>query len=89
MVAERNNWQQHDVTDRYQYILNFSEISGNLLKNFFTVLIITIYIYSKTNVFLTNNSPDLYALSLHIMFKKPLVLALRRPRDISKIERKL
>jgi len=50
----------------------YSNLSGNLLKHIFTqyFLIITICIYCKISTFLINNSPDLYALTLRIMFRK-------------------
>ena len=65
-----------------KFIPIFLEISGSLLKNFFTfyILIITVCIYCKISTFLTNNSPDLHALASCIMFRKNNLLLAQLPR---------
>ena len=49
----------------------YSNLSGNLLKNFFTLyFLITAIQKFKMCMFFTNHSPDLCVLTLCIMFRK-------------------
>jgi len=57
------------------FIVILPEISGNLSITYVSQLFPSPALQSDAGMFLTNNSPDLYALTLYIMFRNNPVLA--------------